>query len=235
MPTSQGADATIDTSAWARVLAQFVDAEGRVDFAGLNRAPADLDRYLEGVAEISPMSHPDRFADTQAVLAYHLNTYNALAMRAILNEDIPETLGGLTKYWFFGLKEHPLGGDSMTLHAYENDIIRKLGDPRVHFALNCMSVGCPRLPRTPFAAANLEQQLLAETRRFMAETRNVRVDHEERVVWLSEIFDFFPEDFLSVAPSLLAYVNRYRDEPVPENYDVRFVDYDWTVNRQPAT
>ena len=62
-----------------------------------------------------------------------------------------------------------------------------------------------------------------------------RVDHDNRVVWISEIFDFFTEDFLAQSPSLLVYINRYRDAPVPEDYEVRFIDYDWNVNRQPAS
>ena len=120
----------------------------------------------------------------------------------------------------------------MSLYSYENDVTRALGDPRVHFALNCMPVGCPRLPMTPFNAASLDDELDRETRRFMAETRNVRVDSASRTVWLSEIFDFFPEDFLAHSPTLLAYVNRYRANPVPTDCAIKFMDYDWTVNAQ---
>ena len=96
-----------------------------------------------------------------------------------------------------------------------------------------MSVSCPRLPREPFAAARLNEQLEREATFFFNESRNVQVDDARRQLRLSEILDFFPADFLASAPSLTAYVNRYRASQVPESYTVVFIPYDWTINRQP--
>ena len=125
-------------------------------------------------------------------------------------------------------QNHPL--DFLMSHNFENDVIRRLGEERVHFALNCMVVSCPRLPRTAFSADALERQLDTAARTFMSERRNVGVDPVRREVWLSAIFDFYTKDFLDHAPSLIAYVNRYRTEPIPSEFKVRFFDYDWTVN-----
>ena len=72
-----------------------------------------------------------------------------------------------------------------------------------------------------------------ETRFFFAEPRNLQVDSALKVVRMSEILSFYPEDFLAKAPSLVAYVNRYRDAPMPADYRVEFIPYDWTINRQP--
>jgi len=58
----------------------------------------------------------------------------------------------------------------------------------------------------------------------------VRVDAAAREAWLSGIFEFYPRDFLAKAPSLMAYVNRYRAVPIPEDFRIRFLEYDWTVN-----
>ena len=112
-------------------------------------------------------------------------------------------------------------------------MIRPLNEERVHFALNCMAVSCPRLPRTPFTAAGLDAELDAAARLFFAEPRNLQVDPVRRVVRLSSILDFYPEDFLRKAPSLIAYANRYRADPVPLDHNVEFIPYDWTVNAQP--
>ena len=219
--------------AWARVLKTHVDEQGRMDFVGLSRNRTDLDRYVSWVYDNSPNNRPDMFRTPEQVLAYHLNAYNALALYNVLETGIPEMNGGFARRNFFKLREMFVGGQLLSLYAYENDVIRKLGEPRVHFALNCISVGCPRLPREPFAAEKLEQQLEREARRFLTEERNVRVDAEDRTVYLSEILDFYREDFLAVAPSLLSYVNRYHTPPVPEDYEVEFTPYDWTINRQP--
>ena len=220
--------------AWTRVLQQRVDEQGRVDFAGLAQDRSDLDRYVAWIYQHSPASDPGLYPTPAHVLAYHLNAYNALAMYNILEAGIPQSLSGLKKVRFFYLRKVKIGGESMTLYAYENEVIRKLGEPRVHFALNCMSVGCPHLPREPFRAATLDAQLDHEARRFFNEPRNVRVDEAARKIHLSEILKFYTEDFLKAAPSLPAFVNRYREPPVPEDYGIAFTDYDWTVNAQPA-
>lgn len=218
--------------AWTRVLRDHVDAQGRINFATLAKQPDDLERYVAWVYGNGPNNRPELFRTPQEVLAYHLNAYNALAMYAVIQSGIPETNAGFGKARFFFLRRVRVGGERMSLHAYENEIIRPLGDPRLHFALNCMSVGCPRLPREPFTADKLEIQLEREARLFFNEERNLRVDETSKTVWLSEILDFYPEDFLAVAPSLIAYANRYRKTPVPENYQVKFMPYDWTIARQ---
>lgn len=218
--------------AWARVLRTHVDEQGRVNFAALAKQPEDLERYVAWVYAVSPATQPQQFPTPQQVLAYHLNAYNALAMYAVIESDIPESNAGFGKVRFFFLRRVRVGGERMSLRTYEDEVIRPLGDPRIHFALNCMSLGCPRLPREPFEAAKLEQQLEREARLFFSEARNLRVDDATKTVWLSEILDFYPDDFLAQAPSLIAYANRYRTTSVPENYAVRFIPYDWTIARQ---
>lgn len=217
---------------WTRVLQKHVDSQGRVDFAGVAKDRTDLDRYVGWIYANGPANQPQQYPTPAHVLAYHLNAYNALAMYNVIESGIPETNAGLAKVRFFFLRKVRIGGEEMSLRAYENDVIRKLGDPRVHFALNCMAASCPRLPREPFSADRLEAQLDREARFFFNESRNLRVDDAAQTVWLSEILDFYPEDFLSKSPSLIGYANRYRQPPVPENYKLEFTPYDWTINRQ---
>lgn len=213
-------------AAYVRVLERYVNERGEVDFPALQGNRADLDHYVAYVAR-TPASH---FAEGSERLAHYINSYNALSMYNVLESGIPKTHAGWAKVRFFYLREFIIGGRAMSLYAYENDVIRKLGEPRVHFALNCSALGCPILPRTPFRARGLEQELDRETRRFFAEQRNLRVDHAKKKVYLSAILDFYTEDFTPAhAPNLIAYVNRYVSTPVPEGYAVDFIDYDWTV------
>ncbi|MEO8442726.1 MAG: DUF547 domain-containing protein [Betaproteobacteria bacterium] len=219
-------------SPWTRVLAQYVNAQGEVDFHALARSRSDLDAFLDFVARVSPRSAPASFASHEARLAYYINTYNALAMFNVIDSDFPRSLSGLTKVKFFGFKRFTIGDERMTLYTLENDVIRPLGDERVHFALNCMSVGCPRLPRTPFRAETLDRQLDAEARRFFGDERNLRVDRQRRLVQVSSILKFYTNDFLARMPSLIAYINLYANVQVPSDYNVEFIDYDWTINDQ---
>lgn len=120
----------------------------------------------------------------------------------------------------------------MSLYALENDVIRPLGDERVHFALNCMSVSCPRLPRQPFRADNLNRQLDDAARQFFAEPRNLQVVTERKLVRVSSILEFYTQDFLAHSLNLVAYINKYASKSIPGDYRIEFLDYDWNVNDQ---
>jgi hypothetical protein len=216
---------------WARVLARHVDPEGRIDFTGLAADRNDLGSFIAYIAH----TPPDAFAERQTKLAYLINSYNALSMASVLDLGIPERLDLLDRIQFFVLRRAVVGGQPISLRAYENDVIRPLGDERVHFALNCMVASCPRLPQHPFTANGLDHELDAAARLFFAEPRNCAVDPTKRELHLSEILNFYTEDFLAKSPSLPAYVNRWRTDKVPEDLAVTFYPYDWTINRQGRT
>ena len=223
-------------AAWTRVLATYVDEQGRVDFTGLAGHRADLDIYVAYIAA----TPPDGIADPKRRLAYLINAYNALSIYNVLDAGIPERLGLLGRVRFFWLRRVVVGGEKISLYDLENEKIRPIGDERVHFALNCMSVSCPRLPQVPFDGAILDRQLDASARAFFAEPHNLTVNPSRREIRLSEILSFYTEDFLRKAPSLADYVDRWRDEKLPKDYEVRFFPYDWTINdwtinRQPGT
>ncbi|GLR25702.1 DUF547 domain-containing protein [Limnobacter litoralis] len=229
---------TVRPATWEQAMQTFdhilntnVDDQGRVNFAAIAKQPAALESVVQAIAEQSPTTRPDLFDTPDKVLAYHINAYNALAMYSVIQEGIPQQLTGLTFFRFFLFNRIVVGGETTTLFDYEKTI-RKLGDPRIHFALNCMSKGCPRLPRTVFTAEHLNAQLDAQTRLFFSEPRNLSV--QGNTVMLSEILKFYTGDFLAKAPSLLDYVNRYAPTPVPSSARIEFRKYDWTINRWPA-
>lgn len=217
---------------WARVLDLHVNRQGQVNFRALAESPTDLYTYVNYLARVSPWSQPSLFPDQNSVLAYHINAYNALSMYNIVEAGIPDSLAGTSKISFFVLRRVTVGGRELSLYAYENQVIRPLGEERIHFALNCMVEGCPRLPQEPFHAALLDTQLERETRLFFGDSRNLQVDHHLRGVRLSKIMKFYTEDFKAKAQSLIAYVNRYIEPNIPQDYRVEFIPYDWTVNRQ---
>jgi len=219
-------------AAWTKVLTRHVDDAGRIDFDTLQRNHADLDLVVAFVAAVDPITQPRQFPDKYSRLAFYINAYNALAMYGIVQAGVPESLGGLRKFTFFYLRTFVVGGKSISLSKFENDVIRPLREERVHFALNCMVVSCPRLPRVAFSAAGLEERLDTAARNFIGDSRNVWIEHAKREVWLSAIFDFYTADFLAHAPSLIAYVNRYRTAQVPADFKVRFLEYHWTVNHR---
>ncbi len=212
--------------AWASVLSRFVDEKGRIDFAGMAKDPHDLEVYVAWLARVSPVSQPGSFPTPESRLAYDINAYNALAMYNTITSGMPRDLNAVKVRFFYK------NGRDISLYDFENKVIRPIGDPRVHFALNCMARGCPRLPREPFRADLLDPELEACAQYFFNEDRNVKLEPDSKTVRLSQILQFYTDDFLKKAPSLIAYVNKYRQEKIPEAWKVEFIPYDWQLNSQ---
>ena len=240
-----------------RVLHRFVDEQGQVDYAALKNNAADLDRYYFLITAYSPDSHPDLFPTPQSKLAYWLNAYNAAVIKTVLTYYPISSVGDIRpplalfffpdKSGFFLFQRVTFGTKSTSLYVVEHQVIRaRFADPRVHFALNCASLGCPRLPQDAFSAEQLDTQLNRETRRFLSEERNLAIDHQEKTVWLSSIFDWYEGDFLQWYQSqfpgkkakLLDYVALYVPQEKAEElqrtatYQIRFIPYDWRLNEQ---
>ena len=215
--------------AWARVLKQFVDEQGRVDYAALAANPQDLARYVGWVADRDPASWPDLFRTPAHLAAYHLNAYNALAMYNMLDFGAPASLSLVDRREFLQNRKMFVAGRPLSLSEYREQIVLGINDARVHFALNNMLAGDPRLSRDPFRGATLEQQLDREARRFFGEERNLRVDAGRRRIVMSALVHEHQGDFLRAWPSLMAMAVSFRDAPLPEGYEIEFGEFDWSV------
>ena len=212
---------------WGDVLAERVDAEGLIDFSGLAEDRAGFDAYLAWLATYGPDSHPEAFVGPDHVLAYHLNAYNAFATLGVLQRPGLASVADV-KVRYFYLARFWMGGERINLWDLEHEVVRPLGDPRVHMALNCMSAGCPRLPREAFLPARLDAQLDTAAREFVAE--EVRSLPDGRYE-LSAIFSWFEEDF--EPEGLVAFVNAHGGD-LPPDAELVFADYDWTLVAQPG-
>lgn len=240
-----------------RVLQSFVDNQGQVDYTALKNDPRDLERYSLLLSTYSPDSHPALFPTENSKLAYWLNAYNAAVIKTVLTYYPISGVGDIRpplllfflprKSGFFLFQRVTFGGKTTSLYFLEHRVIRKrFADPRVHFALNCASGGCPRLPRQAFTAEHLNEQLDHEARKFLAEERNFVIDHEKKTVSLSSIFEWYESDFLTWLQrtfpdrkaTLLGYVALYVSVEKAEelrqaaSYTVRFIPYDWRLNDQ---
>jgi hypothetical protein len=128
-----------------------------------------------------------------------------------------------------------VGGRTVTLDEIEHGILRPLGDPRIHTAIVCASTSCPSLARRAYRGEQVEAQLDAAARAFVANReKGVRVDG--RVVRLSSIFDWFGGDF-ATSGGVLGFVRRYAGADLLAQLDalgpeprIEFLDYDWSLN-----
>ncbi len=216
---------------YARVLQRHVNDQGEVDFAALRDDASSaglpaLETYVNAIAA-TPL---DAVPTADARLAHMINAYNALSMYNVIASGIPASHNGFAKVTFFVLRKFVIGGSAMSLYDFENSIIRKLDEPRVHFALNCSAVSCPVLPRFVFTAEGLNGELDRETRRFFARPENLRVDDAKQTVFFNEILKFYTEDFVpGHARTLIAYAQRYVSGVIAADYAIGFTPYDWTI------
>ncbi len=255
-PTPSAAPPRFSHEAFDRVLRRFVDPGGLVDYASLEMEQGELDRYFRLIAAFSPDTHPQLFPTEEAQLAYWINGYNAATIKTVLHYYPIESVLNVRrpmllfffpgKAGFFYFQRSSFGGKRLSLYHLEEKIIReRFEEPRIHFALNCASKGCPVLPRHAFSAEDLDAELDREARKFLAETRNLRVDHDERAIYLSEIFswyedellDWYRSEFPGREASLVAYVELYATADRAKElrssaagYAVRFTPYDWRLN-----
>jgi hypothetical protein len=219
-----------DYGEWNSLLVEHVNGDGQVDYQALIAKRARLDTFVALIGVVGPSTRPKLFDTPDKKLAYYINAYNALTMFNVINR-----LPGLRSVNdeekdFFYFTEFTVDGKALSLYKLENEVIRPMfKEPRIHFALNCASAGCPVLPAEAFLPEKLEAQLERETQKFVHEKRNVIVDEQGMLV-LSQIFNWYAVDF---APTPLVWIRQKApDLSLPESGTITHRPYDWALNVQ---
>ena len=207
-----------------------VEREGIV-FHGVDySAWASDPRYPQLLAQIE--SHPLESLQTDAeTLAFYINVYNVYAIRMVI-EHAPLVSIRDAGSLFSPVWKKPvgmLGGRAVTLDEIEHQILRPMGDARIHFAIVCASLSCPNLRREAFTAQQLESQLQAQTQDFL-DNAGKGLQVEGTRVRVSQIFAWFAEDFDS-AGGVEAFVRRYRELPASMRLRAD-IPYNWNLNAQ---
>lgn len=245
-----GSVSAMEHKAWTELLQRHVvpfndGVATAVDYAGFAKQRAELTDYLDALSAVTEPEFEQWSSDTQ--LAFLINAYNAWTVELILTAypdlDSIRDLGSLFRSpW---KREFiPLLGQERSLDEIEHEMIRGSGrynEPRIHFAVNCASIGCPALLSEAFEADTLEQQLDQATRAFLSDSSRNRWSGDE--VEVSSIFRWYRDDFAAGwqgTNRLGEFLALYADElGVPDNQrarlaaeqvPIRFLDYDWALN-----
>lgn len=239
-------------SAWSGLLRKHVVLldEGRASqlrYSAMAKDRPALKSYLATLSAVTQAQF-DGFEKAQQ-MAFLINAYNAFTVELVLTQyprlSSIKDLGSLFKSpW--KLEFVSLLGSTMSLDGIEHEVLRARGrfdDPRVHFAVNCASVGCPALREEAFVADRLEEQLLEQTRRFMSDRSRNRWNEKKQALEISKIFDWYGEDFrlghkgiASLAAFCARYADLLADTPAhrerirSQAVDVSYLAYDWTLN-----
>lgn len=224
------ASAAVDHTAWTTLLARYVDNDGRVAYRDLQTHDrAALGGYLTVLAQaqIEGMSEAEE-------KAFWINAYNAMIVNGVLQGYTAESLLGRKR--FFGWYSLPIAGEERSPDDIEHKILRKkFHDPRIHFAIVCASTSCPKLRREAYVAERLDRQLNEATRIFINDPTRNRIDAQQ--VALSQIFQWFADDFVPHAGSVVGFVQRFvaddkKSMLTAKKDDLQYLEYNWTLNAQ---
>jgi len=227
---SSSADNSVDNTIYGKLLTKYVK-DGEVDYQGLKSEEKLLDRYLKVLEDTDSreLSRNGRFA-------FYVNAYNAWTIKLILT-GYPEVksikdLGSLFKSpWKKEICK--IDREVLSLDDIEHRIIRPtFKDPRVHFAVNCASRGCPKLKSEPYTGATMDRDLDMAAEKFINDSQKNYLQGE--TLYISSLFKWFSEDF---GNDIVGFVSKYASGKLKEELaaragkiKIKYLDYDWSLN-----
>ena len=232
-----------------RILADIVRGT-RVDYAALQHRRAELATYLGQLADTDPAAL--KSASGEVRLAFWINAYNACMLDRVSTHypirrnagfvgsirnalaDRPDNSVWQIRDVFTG-PFCPVAGSTRSLDEIEHEIIRPMGEPRIHFAVNCAALSCPPLRAEAYDPERLEAQLDQAVHGFVADDDHFRIDRSGAgSLTLNRVLDWFGDDF-GGRDGLIAFFSAYVSREDAEllarpGVEVRFFEYDWTLN-----
>lgn len=203
------------------LLQKNVSSAGKVNYKGFANNRAKLKSYIAALGMNMPNSNWSR----NDKLAYWINAYNAMTIDLILRHYPIKSIKDLNKPWdqrFWKLSEK-----WYNLNEIEHHILRKMDEPRIHFAIVCASYSCPNLKNSAYQATNLDTQLTKVTKDFLSDPEKNSIS--ENSLELSKIFQWFSKDFKQNG-SLINFLNQFSEITISEKAKKRYKDYDWSLN-----
>lgn len=206
---------------WDSLLQKYVNEDGNVDYEGFKKEKVTLSRYLKYLAE----NAPEESAKREEKLTYYINLYNAATVKLILENYPIASIKEIKNPW--NRKWVKVGDRTISLGHIEHKILRKLNEPRIHFAINCASYSCPKLSRRAYTLDKLESQLESATIDFVNDNKRNRISRDN--VAISEIFKWYKSDFTEDG-DLIDYINRYSKITIAKGTKLQYIKYDWGLN-----
>lgn len=237
--------APFDYSDYEATLSKYVSADGVVDYTGLQADREALDRFNTSLGEVTPATYQAWSGDDR--LAFLINAYNSLTLASIIDEHPVKSIKNISGVW--DRRKFSVVGSDTTLNGIEHGTIREqFSEPRIHFAVNCASIGCPILRNEPFTGDALDEQLEEQTNVSIASDAHFSIDRDKNEVFVSSVFKWFGEDWVpgfaqgeqlpglneketAAANFLSQYVSdEDKDFLLAGGYKLKFIKWDWDLN-----
>ena len=210
-------------------LQNCVEKSGLVNYKQAVEDSLILFKYIDLLSS----HHPDTSWTHNEKKAYWINAYNAFTLKLIINNYPVHSIKDVVSGFSIPFVHSPwdmefinIGGYHYDLNNIEHNILRKMGDPRIHFAINCASVSCPDLYNKAYEAESLDSLLEVKAIQFIQDTSKNKLTKES--IAISRIFQWFKSDFTNNA-NLPEFLNQYSKIDVSEA-DISYLDYNWDLN-----
>jgi len=212
---------------WDSLLRDHVSDAGKVNYKGFIKDSIKFNRYLDLLSK----NHPnEKNWSKEEQLAYWINAYNAFTVKLIVDhypiksiKDIKNGIPFVNTVW--DIKFIKIEDRTYDLNNIEHGIIRPtFKDPRIHMAVNCASISCPKLQNRAYTGDKINEQLDDAAREFLSDTGKNKITPEK--AQLSKIFDWYGGDFDSVTD----FVNKYSQVKISKNTKIEHLEYDWGLN-----
>ncbi len=198
---------------------------GKVAYSKIHSNKESLNNVLKLAKDISVSK-----SDVKNYQAFWINAYNLSVIKGII--DHYPTNSPLDNSGFFDKTTHSIGGKQITLNDIEHKLLRaRFKDPRYHFVLVCGALGCPPLINKAYLPNTLESQLENQTR-IAINGSFIMVNAKKKRVQVSQIMEWYKEDFTMNKTSEIDFINKYRTEKLDGKFKLSYFPYNWKVNKQ---
>ncbi|WP_400076508.1 DUF547 domain-containing protein [Winogradskyella sp. R77965] len=206
---------------WDKILQKYISQNGNIDYKAIRNDRSEFDVYIDYLSD----NLPNEEWSKEEKLAYWINAYNALTVDLIIRNYPTNSIKDVKDPWDQRLWK--FGNKWLNLNDIEHKILRKMDEPRIHFAIVCASESCPKLQNEAFNSKNLEAQLTNATKEFLSDTSKNEISKDR--IKLSKIFKWFKKDFEQDG-SLIDFLNQYSEVTISSSAKKSYKDYNWELN-----
>ena len=231
----------IKHQAFDKLLKKYVNKDGRVNYRAWHENAADRQSLTNYLAQLSK-ANSNTPAQRNAKLAYWINAYNAVTIDGILRvyptTSIRKHTSETGGYNIWKDLKLIVGDAKINLEDIENKVLRKMNEPRIHFAIVCASIGCPRLMNAAYMPDKLDQQLTVNAKDFFSRSQNLQVDTNSKTIKLSKILEWYGTDFGADVGTQVSALEKYWPAADVQalgagGYSLGgYLPYDWNLNTQ---
>ena len=214
-----------DHSIWNKLLQENVTSKGKVDYKNLKINKNSVTKYLQELRNHTPGTDWTR----EETMAYYINMYNAYTIQFIITK-YPVSSPKDVKYSgkdIWELRLVRMGNKTMSLTEVEN-ILKGYGDGRIHFAINCGAVSCPRLMNKAWEAKTLNVDLTRMTQIFINDLSTNII--KEKKIKISKLFEWYSLDFKTSKTTVIDFINTYSKIQISSKAKIEYLPYNWNLN-----